>query len=403
EFAALLHLPQGTEVLVLGVNGPGNWYAVDYQGQALWLSASRVDAVAQGQPAAPADPNRNLRGVHWAPAVNNPPGDRNDWNYWLGELRALKIGWIKLLDTDNPSDGAMLDFARFWKSNGIEPIMRIFIPRLYPDRLPPGAFIKMQNYAAAGVRYVEIGNEPNLSVEWQDRALNTFPKAGDAPIISSNDAAIVQFSDGWLADAEETLARGCWPAYPAMSPTDWYGGVNTAFSSVEFYRRSFRYYAADAKRTARFRRLLQQGAWLAVHTSWRQPGSLPIDLDPFRDTPNPNAPWDICLRGYEVPLHFLRDMFGLTDVRVLSTEGGAFSPEHLRDHIGDPPYSEGEWFNALVKVYDWLAKNSSMVAMCPWVLTDGYGASGSWPHNGWYRDKTPRSIVPRLKQAWAHL
>ena len=297
-------------------------------------------------------------------------------------------------------------FAKFWKDNGVEPIIRFFISHMYPGRLPSGIYTKMDRFAAAGIRWVEIGNEPNIAVEWHDEGLRDLPHAGDAAVIGSSDAAVARVSEDWLLDAEETIRHGCWPAYPALSPTDWHNGINPFYSSVDFYRRSFRYYAADPGRAARFRKVFADGAWLSVHTSWRQPGSLALDLDPFTGFPSLNSgtldnPWDICLRGYEIPLRYLKENLGMTGVKVISTEGGAFSPEHLRDHIHDPMYSEDEWANCLLAVYDWLAKHSDMVAMCPWVLTDAYGAESSWPENGWYRGKSPRSIIPKLRQAWA--
>ncbi|MFQ5578949.1 MAG: hypothetical protein ACE5G8_18380, partial [Anaerolineae bacterium] len=67
---------------------------------------------------------------------------------------------------------------------------------------------------------------------------------------------------------------------PALSPTDWYGGTHPAFSSVDFYRRSFRYYAADPARSARLRKAFDDGAWLAVHTCWRRP-CLPLPSSRF--------------------------------------------------------------------------------------------------------------------------
>ena len=69
-----------------------------------------------------------------------------------------------------------------------------------------------------------------------------------------------------------------------------------------FYRRMFEYVAMIPDLKQRFRRLFEpEKAWLAVHASTYE---WPVDLDPF---PLDQPPYDMCLRGYEVPLRYLRE------------------------------------------------------------------------------------------------
>jgi hypothetical protein len=252
----------------------------------------------------------------------------------------------------------------------------------------------MRRYAAAGIVWCEIGNEPNLDrrewhvshhgkLSWQDPF---YPRA-----IVSN----------WIQDAEKALAAGVRPGFYALAPTDWAEHrPHPQLSSVMFYRRMFEHVASDPQMLVRFRRLFEPGkAWLAVHVS---PYEKPPDFDPF---PSNEAPYDMCLRGYEVPLHYLRELLDITDVVVISTEGGVFTKDSTSMTGHTRLASHQEHAQRTVEMFDWLQKRSSLQAMCPWLICNVYESIGhsdpSWAHDAWYDgrppDLRPKPVVQAIK------
>jgi uncharacterized protein YgiM (DUF1202 family) len=379
--AILRTLSFGDELSVLGRQG--NWLRVRTSDGAIgWVAA---EYVSEEKPAAPdftppADKG-NVRGIHGSAGMVAPP--QHYWNAWISELKAMGMAWYKQLDAGDPNDvGGSSTFA--WvsrlKQNGIEPIIRYYQGEMFPSGLPAQAFKKMERYAAQGIVWCEMGNEPNLDYEWHSnhQAAMSWQNAYYPRAIVEN----------WINDAEKVVAAGARPGFYALAPTDWKGGVNDKNSSVMFYKRMFEHVAANANLRARFRRLFEPGkAWLAVHVSTYE---FAVDLNPF---PPGKPPWDMCLRGYEVPLTYLRDILGITGVVVMSTEGGVFCKDSTSMQGHDRLGSHQEHAQRTIEMFNFIQNQSPLRAMCPWLISNVYPAIGhtypQWNHDGWYDGASP--------------
>lgn len=364
-----------------------DWLEVRTQdGVVGWVS---VTFVTDENPHPPLPPRGNVRGLHGSAGATAPP--KYLWHAWIEELKAMGIAWYKQLDTGDPED--VDDESTFaWsialKESGIEPIIRYFQDHMFPGRLNAQIFKKMELYAAEGIVWSEIGNEPNLDrsewhsshrdkVDWQDPY---YPR-----VIVEN----------WIRDAERAVAAGVRPGFYAFAPTDWgLDRPHVKLSSVMFYRRMFEHIAANPNLRLRFRRLFEpERAFLAVHCSTYEWAP---DLTPF---PPGEPPRDMCLRGYEVPLRYLQELvLGDMPVEVISTEGGVFTKDSASMQGHARLSSHQEHAQRTVEMFDWLQEHSPLRAMCPWLISNVYQAIGhsdqAWVHDGWY-DGGPPGFGPK--------
>jgi hypothetical protein len=352
--------------------------------------------VTEGKPQPPLPAKGNVRGIHGSAGVVPPP--RHLWGAWVNELKGMGMAWYKQMDAGDPNDigiGSTFAWVRQLKRNGVEPIIRYWQGQMFPGRLRDQAFRKMARYASEGIVWCEIGNEPNLDeAEWHtDHHGRVSWQNPEYP------ATIVE---NWMADAERAVAAGARPGFYALAPTDWgTGRPHPRLSSVMFYQRMFEHVADDPNLQERFIRLFEPGkAWLAVHVA---DYGLPVDFDPF---PFGEPPYDMCLRGYEVPLRLLRELLlGDVPITVMSTEGGVFTKDSLSMAGGHPRLnSHDEHGQRIVEMYDWLQNNSPLQAMCPWLICNVHELIGhqdeNWRHDGWYDGGAnfgPKPVVQALK------
>jgi hypothetical protein len=358
-----------------------------------WVSARFVSDV---DPFPPAPRKGNMRGIHGSAGVVAPP--RHLWGAWIGELKAMGMAWYKQMDGGDPNDvgsNSTFAWARELKRNGIEPIIRYYQGQMFPGRLHNLAFEKMRRYAAAGIVWCELGNEPNLDqAEWNQ--LHHGKVSWQNPFYPR---IIVE---NWVQDAEEAVAAGARPGFYALAPTDWGSGrPHPRLSSVMFYRRMFEHVAVHSDLRTRFRRLFGPGrAWLAVHVSTYE---WPTDFDPF---PSHEPPYDMCLRGYEVPLRYIRELLlGDVHVTVMSTEGGVFTKDSTSMSGHKRLNSHADHAQWTVNMFDWLQRHSPLQAMCPWLISNVHAAIGhhdaAWAHDGWYDgsspDFSPKPVVQAMK------
>ncbi len=114
----------------------------------------------------------------------------------------------------------------------------------------------------------------------------------------------------------------------------------------------------------------------------------------------------MCLRGYEVPLRYLRELvLGDVLVTVLSTEGGVFTKDSPSVKEHSPPKSHEEHARQTVEMFDWVQEHSPLRAMCPWLISNTYHAIGhhdpAWAHDGWYDggppEFSPKPVVRAMK------
>ncbi|MBM4424654.1 MAG: hypothetical protein FJ030_14915 [Chloroflexi bacterium] len=363
--------------------------------------ADLAKAAASAKPPAPGKGKIDGRawGVHGSAGSAAPP--RHMWDFWIRELKDMGIKWYKQCDSTGPDDigdGSIFRWVLALRDAGITPVVRYQQGHQFPNRLAGVFFDKMSRYAREGVVWAEIGNEPNLIHEWQWPVEEMTWQKGES---------IRTLSEVWLNDAEEALRRGARPAWYAMAPTDWQGGVNPFFSGPKFQELCWRYIGSDGGRKERARAIFRKGGWVAVHVAAYE---FPFDFDPFNHGVGGRAPWDMCLRGYEVPRKYIAENIGLTpgkEMPIMSTESGVFTPES-RSMDGHERLPNDETHGALVlKMFDWLEENSPLQAMMPWCLAvhDAIGLNNAdFPSDGWYIEQgglKPRAVVGKLKAARA--
>jgi len=256
--------------------------------------------------------------------------------------------------------------------------VRLYTHEQFPDSLGSGLMQHAQDLINVGVKYFEIGNEPNLPGEW---------KGTYKALVDFNNADIIRLvAEAWVKDAKSIISMGGKPGLYAMAPTD-VNGTNPTFSSVKWTGAVCDKIKSLWSASSEF--AANGDIWLSAHSA---AFTRPFNFDPFLNMD------DMCLRSYELYTSIAKASFGVSRVDVISTEGGIYSPEHM-DYIGwhDYDYSELEWGDRIVDMYKFLGTNKGILAMCPWTFSD-VGADSMWWGSGWYdKDNNPRSPVAALK------
>ncbi|MFO7679286.1 MAG: C39 family peptidase [Chloroflexota bacterium] len=307
----------------------------------------------------------SMIGVHGAPGVAAPPADM--WQHWLDLLKEMNVKWFKMLDGGDPHDtGSHSTFAwaKALKAAGIEPIIRYYVGSQFPGSLPDGHFEKMKKYAAADILWAEIGNEPNLDIEWRSEWRN---RPNHSPMAHTNPDVIQKIAQTWVRDAKRALDAGVKPAFYAFAPTDWRGGSHPLYSSV-FFTTKVVAQLAQAHRADTLD-IFKRGGWIAVHASTYEQ---PVDFDTQRPD---GITWDMTLRSYEVVLRAFKASFGgsldVDKVIVMSTEGGVFTANSTSMNGHDRLQTDQEHATRTVEMFKWLERHSPLQAMCPWCLSVG--------------------------------
>ena len=152
----------------------------------------------------PRPPNDTGIGVHWSAGHPAAVGMRDLREYWLPQLVALGVKWVKILH-----DGG-LEFAQLLLQNDIMPIVRLY--RLRPNSLDPSPgkgtlgveeIEYVERYVSIGARYFEFNNEPDLHGEWEGAQV-----PANAEVIVARNGII---------DMVTILERGGCPGVPATS------------------------------------------------------------------------------------------------------------------------------------------------------------------------------------------
>jgi protocatechuate 3,4-dioxygenase beta subunit len=168
----------------------------------------------------------NGRGVHWSASVYHPKGPALD--FWISELQAMKIKWVKVLDDGG---GSSLELCERLLAAEIMPIVRLYRKTPNPDHIGGREIETIRRLVAAGVRYFETNNEPDLPAEWRTP-------------MPPNWLEIVV--DNFIYDADRVLDAGGYLALPAMGP-------GSKDNPIELIVRKGR---AD---------LFERGCWVAIH------------------------------------------------------------------------------------------------------------------------------------------
>jgi hypothetical protein len=341
----------------------------------------------------------SITGIHGAPGVAAPRPDT--WDAWINKLKEMGIRWYKQCDFGDPNDlgpHSVFAWVKRLKDEGIEPIVRYLVSEQFPHSLPDPYFEKMRRYAGIGVVWAEIGNEPNLDIEWRPEWRN---RDQHQPMRHTNPEAIRLIAETWVKDARRALDAGVRPAFYAFAPTDWRGGSHPLYSSVFFTQKVIAYLAQHHR--AEVVDIFRRGGWVAVHAATYEQ---PDDFDPSRPD---GTIWDMTLRSYEVPLNALREHFGpdldVSSLVVISTEGGVFTPDstsmngHIRLNTNE------EHAQRVVEMFRWLERHSPLQAMCPWCISVGSAIghfNADFQFDGWIEEingaLAPRAVYQAMRQ-----
>lgn len=175
----------------------------------------------------PRPKNDNGRGLHWSASVYHPSGSALD--FWIDELLAMKIKWLKVLDDGG---GSSLDLCKRLLAADIMPVVRLYRLEPNPGHIGGREEETIRRLVAEGVRYFETNNEPDLALEWQ---------GGRMP-----DNWVDVVVENFIHDADAVLALGGLPALPALA-------VGRKVNFIEGVVRRSR---AD---------VFERGAWIAIH------------------------------------------------------------------------------------------------------------------------------------------
>ncbi|MEJ5247755.1 MAG: carboxypeptidase-like regulatory domain-containing protein [Caldilinea sp.] len=137
-------------------------------------------------------------GVHWTVGYAAAIGMARLRDFWIPELKAMGVKWVKIFN----HDGA-LDFCELLLSEGIMPIVRLYRPAPNPSRLGVKELVHLDALIRIGVRYFEFNNEPDVDAEW---------KGGRVPV-NGLDLTV----ENTIATMEVILERGGMPGIPAVS------------------------------------------------------------------------------------------------------------------------------------------------------------------------------------------
>lgn len=332
----------------------------------------------------------NRRGVHWSASVYHPAGSALD--FWLAELQAMKIKWVKVLDDGG---GSSLELCQRLLAADVMPIVRMYRMEPNPGTIGGREQDTIKRLIAAGIRYFETNNEPDLAVEW---------KGGQMP---ANWLDIV--TDNFIIDADIILGLGGLPAMPATA-------VGSKVNSMQ----------AVAKRGRSD--IFQTGGWLAIHNytlnhpldypydpvnqegqpvsqeeydalgAWAWEGVSRDQINQWRasdknpgDTINDDAS---CFLAFQRTDQLAREAFGFPVV-IISTEGGPVVG--WKEDRRYPRTTPGLHRDRAIALTEFMQGTrelhgqkcpSNYFAMCHWLIANyrlGFMAPG-WESQAWYTD-----------------
>lgn len=341
-------------------------------------------------------------GIHWSTGYATAIGMRKIRDFWLPEMKALGIKWVKIYN----HDGA-LDFTELLLAEGFMPIVRIYRPTPNPSRLDVKEVVQIDTFLRTGVRYFEFNSEPDRDAEW---------KGGRMP---ANGIALVV--ENTIANLEIILERGGMPAIPAVSHGsrwDLVGKIIAAgrkdlfagpvWQAIHNYSRNrpldYPYDIGNqegAAYTYRFYQTIEGETW--EENAWR--GRSLEEVNRLRrDRSNPGATImddPVCWLAYEYFDALNRKHLGYS-LPILSTEGGYLVSEDV-----DPRYpatSPDLHMAQTLEACRVMMGTSQRFAAAPdyyfctafWLLANAQLGSTSswWETHAWYSDHWAGGVLP---------
>lgn len=344
-------------------------------------------------------------GVHWTAGFASTIGIGRIRDFWIPEMKAMGIKWVKIFN----HDGA-IDFAELLLAEGFMPIVRIYRPSPNPSTLDIREIVHLDALIRAGVRYFEFNHEPDRDAEW---------KGGRVP---ANGLDLVV--DNTIANMELIAERGGMPGVPALSSgsrwdlvekivargrRDLFNGP--VWQAVHNYARNrpldYPYDSGNqegAAYTQRFYQAVAGESW--GEDAWR--GRMLQDINRLRlDRCSPGATImddHDCWLAYEFYDARNRRHLGRS-IPILATEGGYLVGEDV-----DPRYPATtpdlhlaqtlETCRALMGVSSRF-QNAPDYFLCSafWLLGNAVlGSNSAWcEHHAWYSDRWPGGALPIVR------
>ena len=345
----------------------------------------------------------NGRGLHYTPTLFPQPPDVVD--RFVGELLAMNIKWVKLMQGDVPKVEHEY-LIRQLTARNIEPILRVYKTYNEPYENLAGLV------AAAvpmGVHYFELYNEPNIA---------GFPggwKDGE-PI------SVQRMLDLWIPAAEQVKQNGGYPGLPSLA-------VGGDYEDMAFLREFL-----DGLK-ARQRTDLVEGAWLPVHNYFL---NHPLDYpnDPVNLQSVPLSEQEAQARGltpdqvraindarararqpggyyrgdnvmadsngfrkFEAYGQIFYERFGYY-IPVISTEGGAIAGDHQDPRY--PPVTDADVTDLTLRAYQAMVDQvpAYYFAFTPWLMSNSSGGhyDPAWEQAAWYKlDGSTLPVVEAVK------
>ena len=253
-------------------------------------------------------------GIHDNPNCQWVPEDADAYFH---ELRnRWGFSWFKVL-----ACGAnKLEVVAAARRQGVEPVVRIYQDRPAPHYPRPGKEERelrrlLRKYVAAGARYFEVGNEPNLALEWSEGEWDK----GDLT---------ERVCRQWLRVKPMIAEAGGIPVFYAMSV----GGADGR-SAGAWWDDGFKIFRKWGKIEEAF-----AGTAFGAHLG---PSNHPLDypFDAKRNMPHATKAERIeslmknntCYLGVELLQHLMAQYLPYP-IPILSTEGGAFPENHADEN-----------------------------------------------------------------------
>ena len=348
----------------------------------------------------PRPPADNGRGLHWSPGNQPQPPEITD--YFVDELLAMNIKWVKFLQDDAPTvtDPYLVEQL---VANNIEPIMRVYQPRNERYRHLPEL---VKAATALGVHYFELFNEPNVA----------GPAGGWTEDEAPDVGKIVEL---WIVAAQEVHAAG---GHPSLLPLATGGSIDDMIFLRQFL---------DGVQ-ARGQADLLPRSWLPVHNYFlNHPFDYPAD--PVNVDDVPLTPDEIAARGltaaeveaintarrnarlpfeqggfwvgntihedsnafgkFEAYAQIFVDRFGY-HLPIISTEGGAIigAAEDPRY----PPVNAADHTELTLRAYHFMldAAPGYFFAQTPWLIANSAigGGDERFENAAWVKDRQGNTL-----------
>lgn len=336
---------------------------------------------------------KNVRGVH--SAISTSPTDTID--QIISRLQNLGVKYYKLLHDGNEQN---LNLVRALVAADIQPVVRLYTPRQGANR--NGLIVNVPENVKALIgafgskpALIETANELNLPNEWPQDEYNRVDWH-DINTINSVGQSLAQ-------DFSQLIAWGAYPLFPAFAPTD-RGGTNHLYSG---YNWSVLVFDSLLQQQPAALTWLQNGKLLvATHSA---AFARPFSFNPYQG----ERVDDMCLLGYRPLAYHIEHKTG-TSPRIVFTEGGVYSPQHIFElgwssspdevryldagsQTGTVFYNNATWGDTVKSAFEFLARTNEVEGVCMWHFSD-VGSAAEWKGAGWYTENwQPRSPVIALR------